>query len=302
MSGAITHPILRWILVLLLGAQLHALSITSPATPYSPSTNEDTILDASYSATTAISGTITSWSLTQPANGTAAFLSSPTGTAPFFSTLTLAASVRFTPRANWNGTTSFTVTVFGDSTSRVWTINVTVNPVGGDVLRVTTGAAASQSGANWISSPMRLQDALAVGVGDDIWVAAGTYKPTAGSDRTVSFQLPVSGSVYGGFVGNEVIRASRDWIANPTILSGDIQTIGVHSDNSYVVVRGAGGSTIDGFTIRDGRADGASFDVNDRGGGYHSGSANGTQTIRNCYFIANYGANRAGALSARLAP
>src|SRR5215475_1262798 len=81
-----------------------------------------------------------------------------------------------------------------------------------------------------------LQSALAAsGSGDEIWVAAATYKPDA-SDRTKSFALKDGVGIYGGFVGTETLRSQRNPAANVTILSGDIGTPGSAADNSYHVV------------------------------------------------------------------
>jgi hypothetical protein len=96
--------------------------------------------------------------------------------------------------------------------------------------------------------------------GDQIWVKAGTYKPTTGTDRTVSF-IPKNGvAIYGGFAGNETAEEQRDPVANLTILSGDIGVQRDKSDNSYRVVlaQQVDDTTIlDGFTITDGYADGS---------------------------------------------
>jgi hypothetical protein len=103
------------------------------------------------------------------------------------------------------------------------------------------------------------QYALAIAAsGDELWVTAGTYKPTSGTDRTATFQLKSGVAVYGGFVGTETARAQRNPTTNLTTLSGDLNGNDVgftnNSENSYTVVKGATGATLDGFTIQGGNA------------------------------------------------
>ncbi len=114
------------------------------------------------------------------------------------------------------------------------------------------------------------------------WVAAGTYTPTTGTDRTVSFVLKSGVAVYGGFPDGGGTFAQRDWNANPTILSGDIGTPNDNSDNSYHVVVAIGTdatAVLDGFTITGGEANGISY-PSYYGGGIYSDFGN--PTIRNC--------------------
>ncbi len=93
--------------------------------------------------------------------------------------------------------------------------------------------------------------------GDQIWVAAGTHKP--GGLRTNSFELKSGVEIYGGFPAAGGDWDSRDWVANPTILSADIGSTGVPEDNNYHVVTGNNidnAAVLDGFKIKDGYADG----------------------------------------------
>ncbi|MBN2377599.1 MAG: hypothetical protein JXD22_14460 [Sedimentisphaerales bacterium] len=61
--------------------------------------------------------------------------------------------------------------------------------------------------------------------GDEIWVAAGAYYPSAKvggtSDRHKTFQMINGVAIYGGFNGTETSRSQRDVQGNETILSGD---------------------------------------------------------------------------------
>ncbi|HEY3171517.1 MAG TPA: hypothetical protein VGK86_02980 [Thermoanaerobaculia bacterium] len=116
-------------------------------------------------------------------------------------------------------------------------------------------ASGANDGTSWANAYTSLQSALAAAVsGDEIWVAAGTYKPTATADRTISLALKNGVGVYGGFAGTETMRSQRNPAVNITILSGDIGTVGVTTDNSYHVVTSDSTVTstgiLDGFTVR----------------------------------------------------
>jgi hypothetical protein len=134
-----------------------------------------------------------------------------------------------------------------------------------------------------------LQTALGIaGTGDEIWVAAGTHKPTDGIDRTATFQLKNGVALYGGFAGTETSREDRDWTLHETILSGDIGTVGDDSDNSYHVVTGSGTDAtaiLDGFTITGGKAEGAWYEPSSRGAGMYNDI--GSPTLTNVTFTSN---------------
>ncbi|MBI5296809.1 MAG: S-layer homology domain-containing protein [Chloroflexi bacterium] len=134
--------------------------------------------------------------------------------------------------------------------------------------------------------------------GQEIWVKAGVYKPTGGTDRAATFQLKDGVAVYGGFAGTETARDQRGLAANVTILSGDIDNNDINTDgnnvnetyadisgnNSYHVVRGASGATLDGFIVTGGKANGALPD-NLGGGMFNWPDSN--PIITNVTFIGN---------------
>lgn len=157
------------------------------------------------------------------------------------------------------------------------------------MLYVDASATGAETGTSWADAFTDLGNALfyatCPGI-TDIWVAAGTYYPTAGTDRTATFQLVDGIWIYGGFVGSETYRYERDWTTNVTVLSGDIGIAEDDSDNSYHVVTGSGTNstaTLDGFTVTLGNADGPG-DANGGGGMLTVG---GSPTIRNTIFIDN---------------
>ncbi|MBN1648956.1 MAG: fibronectin type III domain-containing protein [Spirochaetales bacterium] len=120
----------------------------------------------------------------------------------------------------------------------------------------------------------------------EIWVATGTYYP--GTSRSDSFSLANSLAIYGGFAGDETTRSARDYVNNPTILSGDIDKNGVlDDDNSCHVVTNSGlnsTAVLDGFTVTMGYAD--SYYSGDSGGGILNSNAD--PVIRNCVITNNH--------------
>ena len=121
-----------------------------------------------------------------------------------------------------------------------------------NILYVNARATSSSpNGESWSKAYPNLQDALEKAEsGDQIWVAAGIYYPSK-ADVTVQFVMKDGVDVYGGFAGNETNLEERDYVANLTVLSGEIGNAESTSDNSMNVVLAAN-NIIDGFTIRDG--------------------------------------------------
>ena len=132
---------------------------------------------------------------------------------------------------------------------------VPVPATAGKIFYVNAGNAAGPwDGKSWTTAFRTVQEGLdaAAAAGGEVWVAAGTYKPTDSNDRTISFLLKSGVALYGGFKGRETSLSQRDWLANATILSGDIGTPGNKEENSYHVVVSADDAIIDGFTITGG--------------------------------------------------
>lgn len=91
------------------------------------------------------------------------------------------------------------------------------------ILYVNESGSSSNNCSSWTDA-CDLQTALIKATaGDEIWVAAGTYRPTArnhpADPRSATFVVKPGVALYGGFAGTETGREQRDWQANPTILS-----------------------------------------------------------------------------------
>jgi hypothetical protein len=174
------------------------------------------------------------------------------------------------------------------------------------VLFVNTESNAAQpDGTSWSLAFPDLNDALNKATyGDQIWIARGTYYPTATTDRTISFQLKNGVSLFGGFDGTETSLEQRNPSLNPTRLSGNIGDTSIASDNTIHVVIGIGldeQTVLDGLVFSDGYSVG-SFDVptNPFGAGmYLLGSAelpNSRPVITHCIFENNRAGSAGGGL------
>ena len=164
------------------------------------------------------------------------------------------------------------------------------------IIHVKWDATGTNTGISWKNAFTDLQSAIsAAEAGEEIWVAAGTYKPTTGIDRAISFTLKNGVALYGGFKGAETQRAQRNFAANVTVLSGDIGTAGINTDNSYhvMVASSVDNNTIlDGFTITAGNANGVS--PYDSGGGIYNDK--GSLGLNDVVFTDNYAALFGGGL------
>lgn len=139
-------------------------------------------------------------------------------------------------------------------------------------------ASGNGSGSSWANASADLQAMInASSSGQQIWVAAGTYRPNRRADATATitannrynaFVLKSGVKIYGNFAGTENLLSQRvlSNTANASILSGDFSSndsetsFGSHSENAYHVVVSAGAVTtaeLNGFTIRGGNANGS---------------------------------------------
>ena len=150
-------------------------------------------------------------------------------------------------------------------------------------------------GKSWATAFDQIADAITDSeCEDEIWVAGPyTYKPTTGTDRTVSFMIKNGLKVYGGLATGAATLDGRDFVANETKLSGDIGTVGDAGDNSCSVVMAGGTMTLDGFTIEKGNAGPGCSD--NRGGGLFIMNGAGF-VVSNCTFVGNSSGEAGGAI------
>jgi predicted outer membrane repeat protein len=164
------------------------------------------------------------------------------------------------------------------------------------VIFVSPLANGLNNGSSWNNAFTDLQSAFtASSPGDSIWVAQGSYTPTSGTDRSISFALPNGRVVLGGFEGQETAVNQRNPELFLSILSGNIGNTGSDTDNSFHVVttQNVSASTVlDGFVIQGGYYTDNTL-VYSGAGLYNEG---GSPTIRQCVFQFNV-AGRGAALA-----
>ncbi len=141
--------------------------------------------------------------------------------------------------------------------------------------------------------------------GDDLWVAAGAYRPDDGAgqasgDREATFQLISGVALFGGFAGDEnpvtFDLNDRDFVVNETILTGDLAgddhaDFGHNNENSHQVVTSSGTdetAVMDGFTVTGGLANAPKY----YGGGVYNIS--GSPTLINCTISMNEASSGGG--------
>jgi predicted outer membrane repeat protein len=162
---------------------------------------------------------------------------------------------------------------------------------------VDDDAPPGGNGQSWAAPFSSLQHALdAAQIGDAIYVAGGTYVPTAvvdpGEPRTATFTLEDDIALRGGYAGLADPGApdTRDIALYPTILSGDRGVPGDDADNCFHVADASSRTAacvLDGLTITGGRADGTWPQPQSRtyGGGIHIVA--GDATLVDCTITGN---------------
>jgi predicted outer membrane repeat protein len=184
-----------------------------------------------------------------------------------------------------------------------------------EVGRLAAGRGCVTDGASWPTAFEDLQCALNVAQdGDQIWIAAGTYRP--GTDKFVSYRLVNGVSLFGGFNGAESSPAQRppfDPKAPLTTLSGDAvaddvpASFGNYVENTCNVMvagslafPGSVSATVDGLAVQEGNADAGAAcgfpSASDGGGLLAIGPSQ--LTLSNILFKSNRASGSGGGLAA----
>ncbi len=158
----------------------------------------------------------------------------------------------------------------------------------------------SRDGSSWDNAAPTLQ--AGIGAAADameaqgcargqVWVAVGVYPIYVGrSDDAVRLVPRID--VYGGFTGHEAELRDRDVVANPTVLDGAAEE-GLDTRVWHVVI-GADDARLDGFLVRNGRAEAAVVPDNLGGGMLNVGVS---PTVANCIFEGNEAADHGAAMA-----
>lgn len=175
-------------------------------------------------------------------------------------------------------------------------------------------ATGTGTGDSWANASANLQAMInASALGDEVWVAEGTYKPAVDvfgnasptDPREKTFYIKDGVNVYGGFLPTGTPTfASRAPTTNITKLSADIDNDGIwNNTNAYhvvVCVDNTQATTLDGFTLMGGFANepGKSVRINpsnsastqihfNSGGGIFFNACSIAPVINNCTFEKN---------------
>ena len=172
------------------------------------------------------------------------------------------------------------------------------------VIYVKHDAIGANNGTSWTDAYLSFQSALSASIsGDQIWVAAGTYKPSSAYDLTNTsryyhFRMKEGVSIYGGFAGTETQLTERNISNNVTILSGDIGNLNDYSDDCYHIFYHPDGlgltnaGVLDGFTITLGYASSSGF--HSHGAGMYN--KNNNPSIIRCKFSDNIAVTNGGGI------
>jgi len=141
---------------------------------------------------------------------------------------------------------------------------------------VDANHVGASNGVFWDAAFTHPADALALAEpGDQVWVAAGRYRPRAPNEPVLAMVSDVE--VYGGFAGDELTLEARQDPLLPAVLDGDVAGDGRDATDALHVVIGASRARLDGFIVTGGNDAGAG---GDGGGGLLARNADGLSVVR----------------------
>ncbi len=153
-------------------------------------------------------------------------------------------------------------------------------------------ATGVEDGLSWETAFTTLQpgiDSAYEAGGGEVWVAEGIYDEQRESimevfpevfDDTGSLIMREEVHIFGGFAGNETVRAQRDWDAQSSVIDGSVARNG---EAAYHAVLGADNATLDGFVITGGNANGQHGSSSVLGKGILNLET--SPTLKNCTFV-----------------
>ena len=158
----------------------------------------------------------------------------------------------------------------------------TCGTVQAQIIHVKHDASGLPDGTSWDTAYTTINDALVnFNLGDQIWVARGTYSEALTIIDNQSGLL-----LYGGFAGTENNLADRDAATNVTIIDGSEADAG-SAANNVVKIDDAINVILDGFTITGGHASAY-------GGGIKCTNLDNTNEIAHCIIRGNYAGDDGG--------
>ena len=121
--------------------------------------------------------------------------------------------------------------------TQTYTPSLTFTPVP-KTIYVDLDATGGNDGTSWTDAFTSIGAALDdAWIGDEIWVAEGTYSST--------IALVANVSLYGGFAATETLRTQRDWVQHVTTIDGNgaASTVTAANDtvlNGFAIMGGSG--------------------------------------------------------------
>jgi predicted outer membrane repeat protein len=171
---------------------------------------------------------------------------------------------------------------------------------------------SSGNGLSWARAFKTIQEAINAPLNSEIWVAQGTYFPTAYPENCVgcdyvedyTIYLKNNTKLYGGFNGTETQFSQRNVGLNPTIISGErgSETTAVDNfDHLFMAISKSGPCIIDGFQIIKSLAQvNGQFQIDGvivvRADGAGIYSYNSNLIVQNCLFEDNVSRSNGGSI------